>query len=132
MNPDSAEGHMAAAHAALNAQLWGEARAALAQAEALRPNARLYKMMAEVETVSGSTPEKAREWLSKAENAPPEKVWTCRATGRIYSQWAAIAQPHGTFNTMEWGYPESIAPQDALALTDDINEPDFLPGVSGM
>lgn len=107
LRPDSAEGQMAVARAAIDDGLWGEARAYLAQAEKIRPNPRLYRMWAELEDLATHDEDAARTWLEKAAQAPGDKAWVCTRTGRIYEQWAPIAAPHGSFNTISWDYPES-------------------------
>jgi HemY protein len=107
LRPDSAEGQMAVARAAIDDGLWGEARAYLAQAEKIRPNPRLYRMWAELEDLATHDEDAARTWLEKAAQAPGDKAWVCTRTGRIYEQWAPIAAPHGSFNTITWDYPES-------------------------
>lgn len=104
-HPDSADGFVFAGRAAMNASLWGVARDYFERAEALEPNAALYRLRAELEEASGGDEEMVRMWLQKAAFAPPGKVWVCRETGRIYDSWSPIARPHGSFNTITWDYP---------------------------
>lgn len=122
LRPDSAEGQISAARAAMNDQLWGEARAYLTIAERIEPSADLYRLWAEVEENSARNPASIRAWLEKAADAPHGKAWTCSETGRLYEEWSPIAQPHGSFNTIVWDYPMNrmksaaslIAPGDLL------------------
>ena len=124
LRPDSAEGQLAAAKVAMEEELWGQAREYLHMAEQLEPSARLYRMYAALEEELGHT-EEANDWLEKAADAPPDKVWTCRETGRIYENWAPVAKPHGSFNTIVWDYPQAHAalgapvllPQNELLIT---------------
>ncbi len=109
LKPDSAEGQMAVARAAMDDGLWGEARAYLKQAEKIRPGAGLYRLWAELEEKSTHDMDAVRGWLEKAADAPAGKVWTCRETGRIYESWSPVAQPHGAFNTIEWGFPQPVS-----------------------
>ena len=121
-SPRSAEGQMAAAKAAMQAGLWGEAKAYLAMAEKIQPSARLYKLRAEAARKTGEGEDAVREWLEKAAAAPPEKRWICSRTGQVYDRWSPIAQPQGSFNTIIWDYPgtrraESLsAPYETLAF----------------
>lgn len=106
LKPGDAESQMAAAKAAIDDGMWGEAWQYLAAAEKIRPNARLYRMWAQMEEKT-SHGESAKRYWEKAANAAPDKVWTCTETGRIYESWSAIAEPHGSFNTIVWNYPHA-------------------------
>lgn len=108
MKPDSADGQMAAAKAAMQDGLYGEARAYMKTAEDLEPSARVYRLRAQLEEQSTHDDRKVREWLEKAADAPPSRVWTCTDTGAVYEQWSPVAMPHGSFNTIIWGYPSAI------------------------
>lgn len=109
LKTDSALGQMTAARAALEEGLIGEARAYLSAAEKICPTAALYRLWAELEDRTGKNSHAARVWLEKAADAPPDKIWTCRETGRVYQSWSAIAQPHGAFNTIVWDVPQGPA-----------------------
>lgn len=104
-NPDSADGHIAAAKVAIESGLFGEARTHLAAAERLRPSVQVYRLRADLEEKSSYNAALVREWLDKAAQAAPDPVWHCTRTGHIYDRWSPVAQPHGSFNTMEWGSP---------------------------
>ncbi len=116
IRPDNPESQLALARAAIDERLWGEARAALDKAEAIHPSARVYHMRAEIEEQSARNTEEAMLWRARAADAPPERVWTCAATGRIYQSWSAIAEPHGSFNTIKWSYPGEFGPVSASPL----------------
>ncbi|MDH5722799.1 MAG: heme biosynthesis protein HemY [Alphaproteobacteria bacterium] len=105
LNPKSVEGLQAAARASMEAGLWGEARRHLEQAESIRPNVNLYKLWAKLEDRTTQNDEAVREWLSKAADAPSERVWICSETGRIYGQWSPISD-RGLFNTIIWDFPQ--------------------------
>ena len=51
--------------------------------------------------------------MEKAADAPASKVWTCKVSGRIYERWLAIAEPHGSFNSIVWDYPVASSQQGA-------------------
>lgn len=115
IRPESAEGQMAAARAAMKDGLWGEAKAYLVIAEQIKPSAKLYKLRAQVEQETSHDAKAVQEWLEKAADSPPAKVWTCRETGMVYDHWAPIAQPHGAFNSIVWGYPSAHGRRDILS-----------------
>ena len=114
INPSIARAQVAAGIAASDAALWGEARKFFKAAEEIRPSKELYKALAVLEDRASGNEEAARAWLEKAADVARERVWICRATGRIYPRWLPIAPPHGGFNTIEWDYP--------YGETDDLGE----------
>ncbi len=109
LNVESAEAQVAAGLAAQDAGLWGEARQHYLKAEGLQPSASVYRALAVLEEKANGDEEAARAWLEKASDLQGKeiehKVWVCRETGRIYERWSPIAEPHGSFNTIEWGVP---------------------------
>jgi HemY protein len=109
MRPDSADGRLAVAKAAMDCGLNGEAKSHLLAAESVRPTARLYRLRADMEEATSRNPVLVREWLEKAASAPSDPVWYCRLTGHIYDRWSPVAQPHGAFNTIEWGNPSPLS-----------------------
>jgi len=124
LKPDSAEGQIAAAKAAMQDGFWEEARAYLNIAERIEPSARLYKLYAELEEETSHDDQEIRNWLKKAASAPASKVWYCRQTGHVYDRWMPIAPPHGSFNTIRWGYPEYHKSNDNVS--GDLLGPDAL------
>lgn len=105
LKPGDAESQIAAARVAINDGLWGEAWQYLAAAEKIRPNARLYRLWATMEEKTSHS-ESAKRYWEKAADAAADRVWTCRETGRIYERWSPIAEPHGSFNTIIWDWPQ--------------------------
>lgn len=104
-DPDSIEGYLAYAHAAMAFKLWGEARDMLESQSAQHHDVRLYRLMADLEERAGAGADKINHWLQKLPGAPPEKTWLCLQTGRSYHRWAPIAEPHGAFNSIVWDDP---------------------------
>lgn len=118
IKPDSADGQLAAAKAAMDAGLAGEARAHLIIAENIRPTVQVYRLRADLEEQTTRNAVLVREWMDKAADAAPDSVWYCTQTGHIYQSWSPVAEPHGSFNTIEWGNPLMRAyahPQSLLA-----------------
>lgn len=104
-HPHSADAHLVVAEAAIEAALWGEARDHLYKAEKVVADTRVFKLRAEIEKRAFQDNSEALMWMKKAETAPEPRTWVCRATGRIYDTWHAIAEPHGSFNTIAWDFP---------------------------
>lgn len=117
-NADSAAGQLMAGRAAMDAGLWGEAREFFKRAEDLHPSASLYQALATLEERSGHDETAIKNWLEKAAGAPAEKAWLCRETGLVYPRWAPVAQPHGSFNTIEWRAPSAYG-EPVVLLNDD-------------
>lgn len=104
-NPHNIESQIAAARAAIDDGLWGEARTYLIAAEKIEERADVYQLWAELERLSTRNEEAEAAWLRKAHAALPKPEWICRLTHKRYNQWYAIAQPHGSFNTIVWQRP---------------------------
>ena len=107
--PDHRESHIALAEADLAAELWGQARGHLIKAEADQPTRRVYRLLAQLETLEKRDPEAARNWLMKAESAAPDPVWICRSCGTTAAIWSAICPNCGAFDSMVWESPQ-VAP----------------------
>ncbi|PZQ45261.1 MAG: heme biosynthesis protein HemY [Micavibrio aeruginosavorus] len=105
IKPDSADGQIAAAKVAMEAGLWGEAKAYLTVAENLRPSSQVFRVRADLEDLSTKNAASVKYWLEKAAQATPDPVWYCSLTGHIYESWSPVAEPHGSFNTIKWGHP---------------------------
>jgi HemY protein len=105
IKPDAADGQIAAAKVAMEAGLWGEARAYLTVAENLRPTSQVFRARADLEEAATHNTMAVRHWLEQAAMATPDPVWYCTQTGHIYDRWSPVAEPHGSFNTIEWGHP---------------------------
>lgn len=118
MRPDHVESQLAAAQAAVDDRLWGEARQYLSAAEEIKHTGRGYLLRAAMEEQLGH-PGEAHYWMDKAANADADPVWTCRDTGQIYERWSPIAEPHGAFNTIIWGFPVARMPSMIPLQTTD-------------
>ncbi len=103
-NPAHVESQLAAADAAIKDGLWGEAWQYLSAAEKIRPNARLYRLWAQMEEKTGHG-ESARRYWEKAADASGDRMWICCETGVVYERWSPLALPHGSFNTIRWDDP---------------------------
>ncbi|GGF59706.1 heme biosynthesis protein HemY [Terasakiella brassicae] len=105
------ESRVIIARAALEAQLWGEARDELETLLIEAPSARVYALMAElVETENGDL-SGAREWLRKATEAPSNPAWVCDSCGDVSARWTAVCPKCQGFDTQKWQTP----PQASVA-----------------
>jgi HemY protein len=108
MQPTALESELALAEQAIVAKQWQAARAALERAQKLGPTASVYRLLAELEQAEGNG-EKARLWLARAVDAPPDPAWLCETTGEARADWAPFG-PDGRFDSLRWGSPPKIVP----------------------
>lgn len=123
INKGSAEGHLAVAKVAMENSLWGEARNYLKTAEGIRTSKTLYRLYALLEEKTGGDPESVQDWLQRAADAPSERTWICRETGRMYDKWSAYAEPHGSFDTIVWDFPFTNDNTLVLSHAEKASEP---------
>ncbi|MCM8732766.1 heme biosynthesis protein HemY [Azospirillum sp. CT11-132] len=109
-SPDSAESHLAVARAAIDAQLWGEARQHLNRAMEIGPTRRTYRLMAELDRGERHDEDAAKDWLAKAANAPEDPVWTCSSCGAVSHNWGGLCGHCGAFDTLTWKAPTVAVP----------------------
>jgi HemY protein len=132
-NPDARETHLAVAEAALDAQLWGEARRYLEQAlsapsppfiaklpnpapfratpgpvenaSLTGPTPRLCLMMARLEEAEHGVGSGSREWLDRAVTAMPDPRYVCATCGGESLEWRPLCPHCGSFDTLAWRTP---------------------------
>ena len=105
---EHAESRLALAEAALNAKLWGEARAQLEALEQIRPSLRVFQLrarLAEEDTGDHTTPEM---WLERAATADSDPHWVCGDCGTVADDWTAVCGHCGAFATLDWNQPPRI------------------------
>ncbi|CAO3442265.1 heme biosynthesis HemY N-terminal domain-containing protein [Azospirillum largimobile] len=108
--PDSAESHLAVAQAAIEAQLWGEARQHLNRAMEIGPTRRAYRLMAELDRSERHDEDAAKDWLAKAADAPEDPVWTCNSCGAVSHNWGGLCGHCGAFDSLTWKTPTVAVP----------------------
>lgn len=107
-NPGHMESDLAIATAALDADLWGQARKHLTAAGGDEPPARICRMMADLEEAEHGDSKKARRWLIRASMADPDPAWVCGSCGHTVENWSATcASCHG-FDTLSWRPPPHV------------------------
>lgn len=112
--PQAAESHAVAGEAALAAQLWGQARKHLQAAAELRPTAGVYRLLARVEEEEPGDAAAARDWLAKAAEAPPDRLWLCRECGTTPETWSALCGHCGAFDSIAWSAPLHVPGRPSL------------------
>ncbi|MDA0674866.1 MAG: heme biosynthesis protein HemY [Proteobacteria bacterium] len=101
--PEHPESAFALASAFTRAQLWGEARARTEPLLAGQPSARVYRLMADIETGDGSDPAAAGRWLERASRADHDPAWVCGQCGFTLAAWSAFCPRCDSFDTVAWG-----------------------------
>jgi HemY protein len=144
-NPDARESHLTLAEAALDAQLWGEARRHLdralnapAPAFAARPGSsvpspdapfgsgedsipagttpRLCLLMARLEEAEHGAGPDAREWLDRAVTAMPDPRYVCAKCGGESLEWRSLCPHCGNFDSLAWRTPAWAAATNRLPI----------------
>jgi len=99
--PGHIEGALALARAAIDAQDFAKARAALASYLAA-PTKKVALLMAELERAASNDEGRAREWIARALSAAPDPAWT--AEGTVSDRWLPVS-PSGRLDGFEWRVP---------------------------
>ncbi|MEX2450277.1 MAG: heme biosynthesis HemY N-terminal domain-containing protein [Rhodospirillales bacterium] len=123
LNPGHVESRLAVAEAALEARLWGVARAELEAAvgnadgtdgaDGAGATARVCRCMAALDEAEHGSDGRAREWLMRAASAGPDAAWVCGACGNTAADWQVLCGNCGSFNAFSWRPPTRV-----LALPD--------------
>jgi HemY protein len=99
--PGQLEGALAVARAALEAQEFGVARAALAPYLSA-PTQRVATLMAQIDAAEHSDEGRVREWMARAMRAAGDPVWT--ADGVVSDRWLPVS-PNGRLDGYQWKLP---------------------------
>ena len=100
--PGHIEGALAVARAALDAQEFAEARSELSP-YLDRPTRRVCVLMAKLERTERNDEGRAREWMARALNAPPDPQWT--ADGYVSDRWLPVSPVSGRIDAFQWRVP---------------------------
>ncbi|MBJ26668.1 MAG: hypothetical protein CL567_03295 [Alphaproteobacteria bacterium] len=107
ISPDHTESQILMGSAALEAKLWGSARKHLLEVEKRSPSARVYRLLARLETDENQDTQESHLWLIKASEAPPEEVWRCGSCGAIHTTWHILCNSCASIDSIDWGVPFS-------------------------
>ncbi|MDE1900651.1 MAG: hypothetical protein KGI37_03270 [Alphaproteobacteria bacterium] len=103
---NSLESRMALALAALDADIWGEARrhltACVNDGTATRG---VYQLLARLERRERGDDRAAAAWMIKSADAAPDSVWSCRSCGGAHKIWQPVCVHCGAFDSVEWRQP---------------------------
>ena len=99
--PGQREAALAVAQAAIEAQEFAAARAALAPYVSA-PTQRVATLMAQIEDAQHSDAGRSREWMARAMRASGDPVWT--ADGVVSDRWLPVS-PNGRLDGYEWKLP---------------------------
>ena len=120
LSPNSIEGPIAVANAAIEARQYDDARAALEPLLEGRLTQRVATLMARVEGEQGDKG-RVREWLARAVHAPRDPAWT--ADGIVADHWAPISPVTHTLDAFQWRVPvESVDHPDEALLASKAEE----------
>lgn len=102
------ESRLALAEAALDAKLWGEARAQLEALEATRPTVRVFQLRARLAEDDSEETTTVDQWLERAAAADADSQWVCKDCGTVADDWSAVCGNCGSFGTLEWNQPPRV------------------------
>lgn len=106
LSPNSIEGPVAVATAAIEARQFDEARAALETLIPSRMTQRVATLMARIEGGEHADKGRVREWLARAVNAPRDAAWT--ADGVVADRWMPVSPVSGALDAFQWRVPVEI------------------------
>jgi HemY protein len=121
-NPAARESHLTLAEAALDAQLWGEARRHLTDALATGATPRVCQLMARLEESEHGELGPVREWLDRAVGAVPDPRYVCARCGRDSLDWRSLCPHCGAFDSLSWRTPAWAVPDGNLPATTGLRE----------
>ena len=102
------ESHLAQARAALDAQLWGEARRHLQLAGGAQPSEAVCRLMAELEEAENGDSARAHDWFRRAAAAPNDPAWVCAECGTSAIDWSAACRACGEIDSLDWRSPPEM------------------------
>lgn len=118
--PDATESLLTVVEAALDAELWGEARRRLDALPPAEVTARACRLHARLEDAEHGDARATRLWLERAATAPADPAWTCASCGAVASDWSAVCGHCGEFDTVAWTPP----PRVTVLTEAEVVEPD--------
>ncbi len=121
LSPNSLEGPVAVATAAIEARQFDEARAALEPLIPSRMTQRVATLMARIEGEQHADKGRVREWLARAVNAPRDPAWT--ADGFVADRWMPVSPVSGALDAFQWRVPvETVEKSEGDVLASKLEE----------
>ena len=125
-NPGHMESRIAVAAAALEADLWGEARKHLTEIANIDAPVGVCRLMAELEEREHGNLTGAREWLMRASTAEADPAWVCEHCGNTVEEWSVLCGKCEQFDPFSWRTPSHVA-----CLAAQAPPPAALPALEG-
>lgn len=120
IHPEHVESRLAIALAALDAQLWGQAREQLTyllnDGDDLA-EARVCRLMARLEEAEHGDLTKAHDWMTRASLAQSDAAWICDACGNAVAEWSVLCGQCESFDSYVWRAPAHVVDLPGLAKT---------------
>jgi HemY protein len=104
-NPEHPASDLLLAQAFMRANLWGQARHYGDVLVKKQPSREVFELLAHVEEAQSRDLLTARDWRSKALNAPPDNAWVCDKCKQPHEHWQALCATCKSFDTLNWGVP---------------------------
>lgn len=113
--PFAIESKRALGQAALDAELWDEARQPLSDAGD-------YRALARLEKAQTGSEQRVREWLEMAADAPAPARWVCSSCGHSAFDWGPLCPSCHGFDVFAWETP-GLRPAAVLPAGRDLLPP---------
>ncbi|WP_323798290.1 heme biosynthesis protein HemY [Nisaea sp.] len=120
---DGLAGRLAVAEAAIAAELWGVARAALEAIPDAERSASVFRLLAYMAQAERGDAAQARGFLERASNAPADPAWTCSDCGATSGSWTVSCGNCGHFATLTWKQPPRVSALVVLPESDIVPAP---------
>ena len=115
LKPAAPDAHIAMALAALEAQLWGQARTHLQAAmDGGLATRTVLALMARLEEEDRGDKDAARVWLARAAAAPADPAWVCDHCGHVDAHWAPHCPKCHEFDSLAWATPAGTQALDLV------------------
>ncbi len=114
--PETEQGAIVLARAAIAARDWAIARRALNPFIEENPSQGVCVAMAQIEEGEKADEGRARQWLARAVSAPRDPVWV--ADGVTAAEWAPLSPITGQFDAFEFKVPTSALSLEQNQLAD--------------
>ncbi len=101
--PNSKEGRLRYAMAAIDLDLYEKARPILEKLAIDTPTEMVFLTLSDLELKQFKDDRAASGWLKKAKDAEQEQEWLCNECHHDHPHWAPICRNCGTFNSLNWG-----------------------------
>ena len=102
LNSGDRESAVILAEAAVDAKLWGNARAQLEQLATDHPSARVVRLMARLAAQDGSADADPEIWLDRLAEATADPGWVCGQCGATREDWRPVCMACHTVGRIGW------------------------------